>query len=251
MDNKFFDKILEQIIDDATPIYLENEQKQYKEENDINFSELHNAKMKKLFKEVKAQEDKKKILVVTKKVAIVLICTIVVSICLIGTVAAWRKEVIKFIMKNNADNYMSISFGEDNDEKSGDMADTIIDEETNTYIIDGIKFLYVPEGFEYKYEKTDSEFEYIGFKEKINPKNYIILKKEDISKLNDKSLDIERVYSENLTYGDKEVFKVKKDDGRLAFVWYDKDYLYSVVSNIEDENEIIKFIDNVRILKNF
>ena len=143
MDNKFFDKILEQIIDDATPIYLENNNNQSEEENDINFSDMHKAKMKKLFNEVKAAEDRKKILFVTKKVAIILICTIVVSICLIGTVAAWRKEVIKFIMKNNSDNYMSISFGEDNGEKSGDIEDVIIDEETNTYVIDGIKFLYL------------------------------------------------------------------------------------------------------------
>ena len=248
MENKFLDNVLEQLIDDAATIYLENQKYEEINEEEINFSDTHNAKMKKLFKEVKASDNRKKILNISKKVAVILVWAIIIMGGLIGTVKAWREQAIKFIMKNNQDNYMNISFGEKLDDlESGDYIKS--GEESVIYEVDGIKFLYVPENFEYRYDKINDKFKYFSFENKEKNK-FIMLKKENIEDI-DKAVDIEKVCSEKLIFEDKEVFKVNKEDKRTFYIWYDENNSYSIGSNLEDEEEILKFIDNIKILKNF
>ena len=177
---------------------------------------------------------------------------------LVGTVEAWRKEVIKFIMKSNDNNYMSISFGDDNNsgeteenrefEESGDVSgDVIINKEDNTYIIDGIHFTYVPEGFEFVQKNESAKMQYYSFKRDEDNK-LIKLKKETINNIG-KLVDIEKASNEKYEFEDKEVFKVKKGI-RTYYAWNIKDTLYCVCSDIEDEKIILKFIENIKILKN-
>ena len=49
MDNKFFDKLLDNVIEEASEMYLEKEEKEYKEVEEVMFSDTHNQKMKELF----------------------------------------------------------------------------------------------------------------------------------------------------------------------------------------------------------
>lgn len=257
MEDKFYDKILDQLIDEAIPIYLENElsNESEKETNveEVEFSDIHNAKMKKLFKEMKATENRTKMLLVTKKIAVILVAVIAIMTVYVGTVQAWKKKVINFIMQNNSNNYMSISFGEksgDEELENKESGDAIIDEEngeSEPLIVDNIQFLYVPEGFEYKNQNECNKLGYFDFQAQ-NSEKFILLKKEYITKI-EKYLDIEKVDSENLIYGDKEVFRTNKESNRLGFVWYDEEYVYNVYSNMESEEEVLKFIDNIRILK--
>ena len=109
MENKFLDKMYENMIEEAAMMYLKTE-KVSKTKN-VKFSEVHEQKMKKLFRKVKNEERIKNINKVTKKVAVILVCTLAITCGLITSVKAWRKEIVKFIMKNNDDNYMSIKFG--------------------------------------------------------------------------------------------------------------------------------------------
>lgn len=257
MEDKFYDKILDQLIDEAIPIYLENElsNESEKETNveEVEFSDIHNAKMKKLFKEMKATENRTKMLLVTKKIAVILVAVIAIMTVYVGTVQAWKKKVINFIMQNNSNNYMSISFGEksgDEELENKESGDAIIDEEngeSEPLIVDNIQFLYVPEGFEYEDNRENGTLEYWDF---INEELvlFISLKKEKITEI-DKFVDLEKVDSKNLTYGDKEVFRMKKENDRMGFVWHDEEYVYNVYSNMETEEEVLKFIDNIRILK--
>ncbi len=248
MEDKFFDKILEQIIDESIPAYLEKEQSTNKElDEDIKFSDTHIVKMNKLFKEVKRIEQRRKMVHLTKKFAIVILCIAVAFTCLVGSVEAWRKEVVKFIMKNNSDNYMSISFGETNEnqdplrENSGDINNT----NDKTYTFDDIQFLYIPEGFEYVKNWNTLKFKLYNF---MKNEKFIRLKKEDILDVC-KFVDIEEVSSETLVFEDKEVFKVEKNNNRIGYVWYDDVNIYNVYSNIENEDEILKFIENIKVLK--
>lgn len=259
MEDKFLNEVLEKIIEDAAKMYVEgeNENIDTKLENEkVEFSDVHNAKMKKLFKEIKNRENKKTAMCVAKRVAIIVLCVMLITAGLVGTVEAWRKEVIKFIMKSNDNNYMSISFGDDNNsgeteengkfEESGDISGDIIDKEDNTYIIDGIHFMYVPEGFEYTKTKENTKLQFYGFEN--NEKLKIKMKRETISDIG-KLIDIEEASNEKYTLEDKEVFKVKKGS-RVYYVWNVENILYGVCSDIEDEKIILKFIENIKILKN-
>ena len=261
MEDKFLNEVLEKIIEDAAKMYVEgeNENIDTKLENEkVEFYDVHNAKMKKLFKEIKNRENKKTAMYVAKKVAIIVLCVMLITAGLVGTVEAWRKEVIKFIMKSNDNNYMSISFGDDNNsgeteenrefEESGDVSgDVIINKEDNTYIIDGIHFMYVPEGFEFVQKNESAKMQYYSFK--MDKDNKLIkLKKETINNIG-KLVDIEKASNEKYEFEDKEVFKVKKGI-RTYYAWNIKDTLYCVCSDIEDEKIILKFIENIKILKN-
>lgn len=261
MEDKFLNEVLEKIIEDAAKMYVEgeNENIDTKLENEkVEFSDVHNAKMKKLFKEIKNRENKKTAMYVAKKVAIIVLCVMLITAGLVGTVEAWRKEVIKFIMKSNDNNYMSISFGDDNNsgeteenrefEESGDVSgDVIINKEDNTYIIDGIHFMYVPEGFEFVKKNESGKAQYYSFKKEEDNK-LIKLKKETINNIG-KLVDIEKTTSEKYEFEDKEVFKVMKNN-RVHYVWYINNVSYSICSDIEDEKTILKFIENIKILKN-
>lgn len=261
MEDKFLNEVLEKIIEDAAKMYVEgeNENIDTKLENEkVEFSDVHNAKMKKLFKEIKNRENKKTAMCVAKRVAIIVLCVMLITAGLVGTVEAWRKEVIKFIMKSNDNNYMSISFGDDNNsgeteenrefEESGDVSgDVIINKEDNTYIIDGIHFMYVPEGFEFVKKNESGKAQYYSFKKEEDNK-LIKLKKETINNIG-KLVDIEKTTSEKYEFEDKEVFKVMKNN-RVHYVWYINNVSYSICSDIEDEKTILKFIENIKILKN-
>ena len=257
MEDKFLNEVLEKMIEEAAKMYVEeeNENVDIKLENEkVEFSDVHNAKMKKLFKELKNRENKKTAMHVAKRVAIIVLCVMLITAGLVGTVEAWRKEVIKFIMKSNDNNYMSISFGDDEhsgeteeSEESGDISGDIIRKEDNTYIIDGIHFMYVPEGFEYTKTKENVKLQYYSFINSNDGKN-LKLKKESINDIG-KLIDIEMASSEKYDFEDKEVFKVRKNT-RVYYIWNVKNILYSICSDIEDEKIILKFIENIKILKN-
>lgn len=233
MENKFLDKMYENMLEEAAMMYLKTE-KVSKTKN-VEFSELHEQKMKKLFRKVKNQEKIKSINKISKKVAIVLICALIITCGLITSVKAWRKEVIKFIMKNNDDNYMSINFGEE--ERS-------IDNNINYYKTDEIHFMYLPEGFTYYKDKKNNKINSISF---CKEEEKFILLKEDINKFM-KEADIEKTCNEKIETKDKEIFKIEKENGRISFVWYGEKYAYEVYSNLEEE-EILKIIKNIEILK--
>lgn len=250
MEDKFLDEILEKMIEDSVNAYVDEEiekaNNQIKDE-EIEFSDIHKAKMKKLFKEAKNRENKKAVAAIGKKIAIVVLCAMLITAGLVGTVDAWRREVIKFIMKSNDDNYMSITFGDDNNtEESGDI-ENAEDSGDNTFIIDDIHFMYVPEGFEFSKQNEMNKAQYYSFLNK-NKDESLKLKKEVINNI-EKFVDIEETNSEKYKFEDKEVFKVIKSD-RVHYVWYIDNVSYSVCSNIENEEIILKFIENIKILKN-
>lgn len=79
---------------------------------------------------------------------------------------------------------------------------------------------------------------------------FIHIYKEKISDFYIKYSDIEDTNNEKINFEDKEVFKVKKENIRIKYVWYDDRNSYDVSSNINDE-ETLRFIENIKILKNF
>lgn len=244
MEKDFINKIVDQLLEEASSKYLENEEEKIKEVDDSEFSDIHKQKMKKLFKEVRKNETRKKAVKITKRVAVIVLCAILITGGLITSVEAWREEVVKFILKNNSDNYMSIEFGDNRYEISGEIYENY---ENNSYETDEIKFLYLPEGFEIEYEKATDAYVQYSF---INNDKFIRLKEEKLENNYSKKADIENTDNEKFEIGNKEVFKVEKENSRMQYIWYDEVYSYSVTANI-DEKEILKFIENIKILKKF
>ena len=107
--------------------------------------------------------------------------------------------------------------------------------------------MYVPEGFEYTKTKENVKLQYYSFINSNDGKN-LKLKKESINDIG-KLIDIEMASSEKYDFEDKEVFKVRKNT-RVYYIWNVKNILYSICSDIEDEKIILKFIENIKILKN-
>lgn len=245
MDKEFLDRILDQALEEASTIYVKNDELENNiiEDENVEFSDIHKEKMKKLFKEVRREDNRRKAVRLTKKVAIIVLCTLLLTCGLITTVEAWREQVIKFIMQNNDNNYMSINVGDVYSENNIDSGDANI----NKFEVDDIKFLYLPEGFEFVKKYTDNMVTYYSFE---NNDNYIRFKKEKLDVEFEKYADIENTINEKINFVDKEVFKIVKDNGRISYVWYDDTNFYDVVSDT-DEEKILKFIKNLKILKNF
>ena len=79
---------------------------------------------------------------------------------------------------------------------------------------------------------------------------FIRIKKEQFFADFGKESDIEKATNEKIEFEDKEVFKVTKENIRIMYIWYENDEVYIVTSSIE-EKETLKFIENIKILKNF
>lgn len=163
MEKDFFDKILDQVIEEASTIYVENEKIEASHLDDIEFSDIHKQKMKNLFKEIKREESRKKAVRLTKKIAVIVLCALVITAGLVTSVQAWREQVVKFIMKNNDDNYMSIKFGDDSEEELNNEEVVSGDDEENAFIIDDMKFLYLPDGFKFYEKELRESFIFYSF----------------------------------------------------------------------------------------
>lgn len=248
MKKDFFDKIFDELIEEAATMCLENEEINTGEVEKVEFSDLHKKKMEKLFKEAKRADIRKKAVRLTKKVAVVILCAMLITTVLITSVRAWREEVVKFIMKNNDDNYMSIKFGDTRYDEYGEKIESGDTNKSEPFVIDDMKFLYLPEGFEFEKKEITGRTTYYRFLN--NDNKFVKIKKEQF--LNDlgKDSDVEESYNEKIKFKDKEVFKVTKEGVRIMYIWYGEREIYNVTSNIE-EKETLKFIENIKNLKNF
>lgn len=83
-----------------------------------------------------------------------------------------------------------------------------------------------------------------------NGKEFIQLKKTIFFGNFGKFSDIEKANGEKFIFEDKEVYRIVKDTGRIRYVWNDKWVFYEVSGSVE-EKTILKFIENIKILKNF
>ena len=73
MKKETFDKILDEILDEAVPKYMETVK--YEVNNDIKFSKEHEEKMQKLINDVRRKENRKAFINISTKVAAVIFCT--------------------------------------------------------------------------------------------------------------------------------------------------------------------------------
>ena len=115
----------------------------------------------------------------------------------------------------------------------------------NSYVTENIQFLYLPEGFEKELEKVIPQYQYYKF---ANRPSYFWIR---INKKTDYyfDTDVEKTDNEKISLTDKEVFKRQKDD-LFNYFWKDETNFYEIESNFS-EGEMLKIIENIKILENF
>ena len=234
MSERDVDKKLDELLDEAIPIYEKGKNKEKIEE--IIFSKEHEAKMKKMFERVKRKEDFLDMAKVVTKVAAVL----VVAFVLLGTFepsnSAWKKRITEFFVKDEGTGYSWIVYDD-----SGDSYKLNFDaQKKNTGKNYKITFFnYLPDGYTLIIKTNNSVNKY--FQLESNEKVISVKISESLSV---KALDTEDTESEKININNIETTHYIKDD-ICSYTWFKDGYLFRFYGKNVEGDEMIKIIENI------
>lgn len=234
MSERDVDKKLDELLDEAIPIYEKGKNKEKIEE--ISFSKEHEAKMKKMFERVKRKEDFLDMAKVVTKVAAVL----VVAFVLLGTFepsnSAWKKRITEFFVKDEGTGYSWIVYDD-----SGDSYKLNFDaQKKNTGKNYKITFFnYLPDGYTLIIKTNNSVNKY--FQLESNEKVISVKISESLSV---KALDTEDTESEKININNIETTHYIKDD-ICSYTWFKDGYLFRFYGKNVEGDEMIKIIENI------
>lgn len=223
---ELYDKAFDDLLYYAAPIAAKQMMDEMEmPQQDYEFSEEHNAKMRKLFRKERNKLMLKKISKYSKRVAVFFLVTVIVAGISIFSVEAWRIKVFNFIIDMQK-THSEINFDEDN--TKGD-----------TYSSDEISFDYIPSGFKLESSTMRQEKIYLLFK---NEELYFEFK---LRKVNVSiGIDTENADVKKLTInGNKAIYSTNNNVNIL--VWNSGDYSYSLSGNIE-EKELINIAEKIK-----
>lgn len=256
MDEKILERMLNNLIEEAGPIAIENMEKEasFDEIPDIEFSKKHEEKMKEIFELARKKElgnskiesdldnsedgfedkiiktnfnndtiteIKKSKRISKNKLAMVIAATMVVLGLTITSVSAWRESFSNYFL--------------DKKEKYSDVKDF---KQDNAMYIDNIYFGYIPNGFEYKETPGTKTMDVVSF---VCNDEYFTLKKQDgwNSKINTESGDVI-----DLIINEKEM--VYYEQNNIKYIsWKEADIKYLLYSNC-DKSTMEKIIENIK-----
>ena len=223
---ELYDKALDDLLHYAVPIAAKQMMDEMElPEQDYEFSEEHNAKMRKLFRKERNKLMLRKILKYSKRAAIIFLVTIIVAGISIFSVEAWRIKVLNFIV-DMQETHSEINFEEGN--AKGD-----------TYTSDEISFEYIPSGFNLESSSLLQEKIYLLFK---NEELYFEfkLRKIDVTI----GIDTEKADVNKLTISGSEAIYSTNNNVNIL-VWNSGDFLYSLSGNIE-KKELINIAEKIK-----
>ena len=224
-ENKNFDKLIDQLIHDASNIAAENLGKDMPEPEKAEFSKEHEEEMKKMFKRERNNLLRKKLSRHSRCAAIFLLILIAASSIMIFSVEAWRIKVMNFIIEIKQ-THSEISFSDDN---TGGGA----------YKSDEITLDYIPYGFELeKSDMTDNSVNLI-FK---GEDNYFIFSMDPIDI--QMGIDTENASVKKIVInGDEALYSSNNNINIL--VWHDEELSYKLSGTIK-EDEMIKIAEKTK-----
>ena len=234
MSERDVDKKLDELLDEAIPIYEKGKNEEKIEE--ISFSKEHEAKMKKMFERVKRKEDFLDMAKVVTKVAAVL----VVAFVLLGTFepsnSAWKKRITEFFVKDEGTGYSWIVYDD-----SGDSYKLNFDaQKKNTGKNYKITFFnYLQDGYTLIIKTNNSVNKY--FQLESNEKVISVKISESLSV---KALDTEDTESEKININNIETTHYIKDD-ICSYTWFKDGYLFRFYGKNVEGDEMIKIIENI------
>ena len=221
--NDIFDKMLDEYLDEAAKNAAGAS---YGEENDedVEFSQMHEAKMERFFAAQRKKQSAKKYRRILKAAACVLLAVAVGSGVTIFSVDALRTRFLNFVFVPSKPN---------TDYNFGDYAQ-------NRYSDSDITLNYIPEGFKLADKVKSSESIDLLFKN--DEKSYFYFNVNDITVQS--SIDTENATVENITVNGYDGVYISNDNIN-ALVWHDNRYSYDIIGNISKEN-IIKIAKNLK-----
>lgn len=234
MSERDVDKKLDELLDEAIPIYEKGKNEEKIEE--ISFSKEHEAKMEKMFERIKRKEDFLDMAKVVTKVAAVL----VVAFVLLGTFepsnSAWKKRITEFFVKDEGTGYSWIVYDD-----SGDSYKLNFDaQKKNTGKNYKITFFnYLPDGYTLIIKTNNSVNKY--FQLESNGKVISVKISESLSV---KALDTEDTESEKININNIETTHYIKDD-ICSYTWFKDGYLFKFYGKNVENDEMIKIIENI------
>ena len=224
--NELFEKAFEMMLEEAAAKADEKLGENIEIPSDeIIFSKEHEEKMKKLFRQEKRKENRKKNFKYAQRVACVFLAFVLVSGVTLFSVEAWRIKFLNFVLEINEPN-TDFNF-------NGNGG--------TTYSDDNVILHYVPMGFEmFKDSSSESRISL----HYDNGEQYFSFLTDDKSA--NISIDTEDATVENLIInGCDAIYSSNKNINIL--MWYDEETVYFVVGNILKE-EIIKIAENAEII---
>jgi len=225
------DKYFDDVVKKASQLASEELGAQYLAEFDdgevVEFSEEYKAKKAELFRQYRKKETVKKVLKVSKRIAVILLCIFVIgSSVTIFTVEALRIRIFNMVIEI-FETYSKVNYREDNKGYSFSNDDIILG--------------YVPEGFEIENTNKDNGRVFLRFSKDDKSFNISVIAYDpdwdnQIDTETKKSIDIE-INGCAGTY--------VSDNDNIILTWHDNNYIYKLLGNIE-KNDIIKIAENVK-----
>jgi len=228
-----FNKAIDIILTEAAEIANEQENAEIQSPcEEIDFSNEHEEKMKKLFKKEKRRIALKKISKYSKGIAAGVVAVVVVSGVAVMSVAKWRTEVMKFVF-NDKDTHTEISFVEENE----------------IVVAGGVCFKYIPEGFVVTEEDVSRTSTDVIFHDGITEISY---HRTPIHV--ESAIDTENAIVKDIKINGMEGILSKKDTS-IILVWHDEEYVYTMTSSGKNgpisEEKLVKIAQNIEKGQNF
>ncbi len=224
-NEKIFDRIFDDIVNEAASIATENIGRNMVEPEAVEFSKEHEAEMQRIFRKERKKWVHRKAAEYLKRVAIFLLIVMIVSGVAVFSVEAWRIKTLNFILEMSQ-THSEIHFEEGN--AKGD-----------SYTSDGITLAYIPKG--YKLEKKDikNDMGSLVFKGK---EHYFVFSVSDIT--NSIGIDTENASFKKTTINGQEALFSSNNNVNIL-VWHDEIFSYTLSGTVE-ENEILKIAKNIK-----
>lgn len=224
-NEKIFDRIFDDIVNEAASIATENIGRNMVEPEAVEFSKEHEAEMQRIFRKERKKWVHRKAAEYLKRVAIFLLIVMIVSGVAVFSVEAWRIKTLNFILE------MSQTHSEINFEEGNAKGES--------YTSDGITLAYIPKG--YKLEKKDikNDMGSLVFKGK---EHYFVFSVSDIT--NSIGIDTENASFKKTTINGQEALFSSNNNVNIL-VWHDEIFSYTLSGTVE-ENEILKIAKNIK-----
>lgn len=234
MKEQNVDKKLDELLDEAIPIYLKR--KDVPKNEEISFSEEHEKNMQKIFESVDKKEKVHETIKIMCKVAAVFICAIVILGMTEPSNSAWKFKITEFFVKEEKESeYSWVVYGD-----SGDSYELNFDAQRDVNKKYKITFMnYLPDGYTLSINVDNKRIKYFKLK---NDNKEISVK---ISKeVNLKTLDTENADSEeDIINGITMAHYSKKDT--CSYAWFKDNYLFRFYGENVEHEEMTKIIENI------
>lgn len=233
MKEQNVDKKLDELLDEAIPIYLKRKDAPKKEE--ISFSEEHEKNMQKIFESVDKKEKVHETIKIMCKVAAVFICAIVILGVTEPSNSAWKFKITEFFVRTDSTGYLWVVYGD-----SGDSYELNFDAQKDASKKYKITFLnYLPDGYTLSINVDNKKIKYFELR-KADIMISVKISKEN----NIKMVDTEDVDSENIVFNGINMSHFAKDE-TCSYAWFKDDYLFRFYGKNIEHEEMTKIIENV------